>query len=284
MARRERNVAVVLLLIAGMGYALWPPRLQVWWLWILTWMGVLAASLIVLWRWGKSEPHPVRQGAPTPDRTQQEWAHEIRTPLMHVQLYVQQLRRAVPEGQMGALDGLEAELTRISQMMESMSVLSQGSSRAETDVLDFQAWLQQSLPLYREAADTLGFELLIELETVSPIRADIRALRQVLSNAFSNAFRYGDPGTAVTVRLLPDGPLWVALTIANASPLPNAPLRDLTQPFVRGHEHGSGTGLGLSVVSRLMDGMGGRVMCRYVDGQFQLRLLFPRWMARPPVG
>ncbi len=276
MTRRERSRAIILLLIAGVGYALWPPRPHSWWLWLLTWMGVLGASLVVLWRWGKSEPDPSPPRLPARDRTQQEWAHEIRTPLMHVQLYVQQLRRAAPAGQMEALDGLEAELTRISQMMESMSVLSQGSGRTATEVLDLQAWLDESLPLYREAADTLGFALQVMMEAVSPVRANVRDLRQVLSNGFSNAFRYGDPDTAITVRLAPDGPLWVALTVTNASGPPAVPLRDLTQPFVRGHEDGFGTGLGLSVVSRLMESMGGRVVCRYLDGCFQLQLLFPR--------
>lgn len=278
MTRRERSLAVILLLIAGAGYALWPPHPHSWWLWLLTWMGVLAASLMVLWRWSKAGSDLSPKPLPARDRTQQEWAHEIRTPLMHVQLYVQQLRQAVPEGHMEALDELEAELTRISQLMESLSVLSQESGRPATDLVDLQAWLADSLPLYREAADTLGFELQVAMELVSLVRVDVRDLRQVLSNGFSNAFRYGEPETAITVRLAPDGPLWVALTMTNASAPPTAPLQDLTQPFVRGYEGGPGTGLGLSVVSRLMEGMGGRVVCRYLDGQFQLHLLFPRAM------
>ncbi|MCL5116677.1 MAG: HAMP domain-containing histidine kinase [Firmicutes bacterium] len=197
---------------------------------------------------------------------------------MHISLYLQQLRRELPQNAEPAMDHLESEIeiARVQQMMESMSLLSQDPGSLTPEILHLDQWLRDLLPLYQEAAETLGCSFETRLDASSSIRASDSALRQIFSNLISNAFRYAVPASAIHVSVVQDGPLWVALSVANPSTPPTVDPLLLAQPFVRGANDREGTGLGLAVVENLCQAMGARFSCRYAEGIFSARVLLPR--------
>lgn len=276
MHKSPRMLVVGLMLVTGLAYGIWPPPSRYWAPWLATWLGALALSLGMLWIYGKARRETDAERTPVipiPDRA--AWAHEVRTPLMHMALYLQQVRQTLPLEAEPAMDHLEMELARISQMMESMSLLNQATQDIHLEPLEIADWLTHSLPLYREAAETLGFTLTSDIQPAGTIMGSATALAQILSNLISNAFRYALPGSTIRVTLAPDGPFWMALGVANPSSVPQVEPILLTQAFVRGSTGRDGSGLGLSVVAHIADSMGGRIHCRYQSDTFQTEVVLP---------
>lgn len=281
MNRFERSSVIAVLLVTGLAYGLWAPHRAQWVPWAFTWllaMVIIGALIWFLKRQNKEIPDSPATTMPIAAR--EEWAHEIRTPLMHITLYLHQLRQAVPAESEAAIDQLETELNRVGQLLESMSLLSQRPDHVAREPLRLDLWIQDMLPLYLEAGQTLGHPIKSHLTPVSPILCREDHLRQILSNLLSNSFRYAEVDGPVDLAVYPDGPLWVALRIANPSPPPSVDPPLLTQPFVRGHDTHDGSGLGLSVIHHLMTTAGGHMNIRYHDGIFSVDLLFPRHL--PP--
>ena len=109
------------------------------------------------------------------------------------------------------------------------------------------------------------------------VRADPRALEQVLVNLVENAVKYTAEG-GVTVRGERDGDAW-ALSVVDTGPgidrhhLPRIFERFYRIDAGRAREQG-GTGVGLAIVKHLVQGMGGEVGVESGAGgsRFWLRL------------
>lgn len=271
MTASVRSVLLLVFLTTGLAYGLWAPPHH-WWLWLATWLGAWLLTALILWVRSRQAHHNLVWREPS--NAAAEWLHEIRTPLTHVGLYLSQLRGLVPDASQNTVDALAAELERVHALLESLSVLSRDHQAPEAAPLPWGQWLEPALSLYREVAATLDHALVIDLQAVAPIRGREAEMRQILANVLSNAFRYALPQSPITVTLAADGPLWVQLTVRNPSHDIAATPESLLQPFVHGSSDGSG--LGLAVVDRLMRGMNGRVHISCYDGEFIIRLLWPR--------
>jgi len=93
------------------------------------------------------------------------------------------------------------------------------------------------------------------------VSVDTKLLHHILSNLVGNAVRYSPAGTKVTV-LLDLGEGAFSLTVADEGiGIPAAEREQIFEPFVRGSNVGQigGTGLGLNIVKRYTELMGGRI-------------------------
>jgi signal transduction histidine kinase len=90
---------------------------------------------------------------------------------------------------------------------------------------------------------------------------DPAGLQQVIGHLLENAVKYSPNGGTITVRARRTG-AWVELVVADEGVgIPTGV--DLFAPFERGSHDGiSGTGLGLYIVAKLVESMGGRVSAR----------------------
>ena len=112
------------------------------------------------------------------------------------------------------------------------------------------------------AAREKGLVLASEVPEGVAVRADARALEQVLVNLVENGMKYTARG-GVTLRAERDGAAWV-LAVEDTGPgIERHHLPRLFERFYRvdpgrAREQG-GTGLGLAIVKHLVQGMGGEV-------------------------
>jgi signal transduction histidine kinase len=117
-------------------------------------------------------------------------------------------------------------------------------------------------------------------------RADRAATLQILDNLISNALKYSPPNTTVHIHTLPEQN-YVLVKIRDEGPgISEADQRKLFQKFSRLSARPTGgessTGLGLSIVKRLAEAMGGTIQCHSALGAgatFILRL--PTWTREP---
>lgn len=188
-------------------------------------------------------------------------AHELRTPiagaLAQTQMLISELRDPADRHRAGQI---EASLSRLSHLAEKLLQLSRaeagiGISDKPVDLIrildmvltDFWRGMTepQLLVLHRaEGAKLTG-----------PFSEDAFAI--VLRNLIENALVHGRPGTPVEVFLDNGGPV----RIVNASAvISESELATIRKRFSRGRTEAAGSGLGLSIVERLLGQMGGKLM------------------------
>jgi two-component system, cell cycle sensor histidine kinase PleC len=123
-------------------------------------------------------------------------------------------------------------------------------------------------PLVQRARVTLA----VEIEPQAPtIRADARALRQILLNLVSNAVKFTPEGGAITVRFgrAPGGGAQLSVNDTGIG-IPAAEIPKLMQPFTMVHDvyqrKFQGAGLGLTLVRSLAELHGGTVAIESTPG------------------
>ncbi len=211
-------------------------------------------------------------------------SHELRTPLNAVLGFTQLLQiEASREGQeehLAKLEHIRAAgdhlLSLINDVLD-LSALESGELRLSLRPVELGELVHQSLPLLHSLAAQHG----VSLETgqaEGTARADPTRLRQVLINLVSNAIKYNRRGGRVLVETsAADGETMLVVRDTGRG-LNSDQIASLFEPFNRfgvENEGIEGTGIGLTIVRALVDGMNGRITVSSQPGEgseFTVRL------------
>ncbi len=207
-------------------------------------------------------------------------AHELRTPIAGALAQTQMLIAELTESSSSRhrADQIEASLARLSHLAEKLLQLSR--AEAGIGISDKQADLGQVLDMvltdfWRSMADPTRLILhrAPGAQLIGPFSEDAFAI--VLRNLIENALVHGTPETPVEV-FLDDGGL---IRIVNSAPAMNeAELASIRKRFSRGKTEAAGSGLGLSIVERLLGQMNGRLLLLSPasgrDDGFEARIIY----------
>ena len=199
-------------------------------------------------------------------------SHELRTPLTIVQGYLQRtIRRQnnLSEAQIKGLQIAKEECIRMRQLLDDLLDLSRSDSGRlviDNEPVQLSSQLEQVVDLSRS---TLSRPLALQLPEDDQLRnlevnADPARLRQVLLDLIENADKYSPP----------QGPIQLALRITETAAcidvidqgigIPEDELQRVFDRFQRASNapQKTGSGLGLSIVKLLVEGMGGSIEVR----------------------
>lgn len=199
-------------------------------------------------------------------------SHELRTPLATLIGYAETLREQAdeidPDTRERFLAVVHDEARRMQRVVEDLISLSRIEAEkftAPTDAIDLSPLIDAALASSRRAADERGSELVRDVEPALPqIAGEGSQILQLLDNLITNALRYGDPGTPVTVSADAEGPM-VHLAVADQGEgIAPEHVKRVTERFYRVDTSRSrslgGTGLGLSIVKHIVERHRGRLM------------------------
>jgi len=208
-------------------------------------------------------------------------AHEVRNPLGVIFNSVGSLQRLLkPQGDVALLlDIVGEEADRLNRMVG--------------DLLDYSRPVQPSLqpvplrPLFEEALAAASQQAGPGAEHVSAtvrvaddaatVRADARLLRQALVNLFLNAYQAMPRSGRLDVRssrALADGRPCAEIVVQDSGPgIPAEIVDKVFQPFFT--TKATGTGLGLAVVRRIVEGHGGTIELAQARAGAEFRLRLP---------
>ncbi len=219
-------------------------------------------------------------------------AHEIRNPLAGINGAAQLLAMSVNDDDQELTTLIQEEIKRIGRLVERMEQF--GDQRpAQREAVNIHNILDRA----KRAAE-VGFaehvRFIEEFDpSLPPVSADADQLSQVFQNLLKNAAeaapKVGGTITVKTafrpgVRLQMPGqkseslPLEVTIT-DNGSGIPPDLINDIFDPFVS--SKAAGSGLGLSLVSKIIVDHGGVVECTSEPGKTKFKVLLPIW--REPV-
>ncbi|MFU7528527.1 sensor histidine kinase [Qipengyuania sp. ASV99] len=185
--------------------------------------------------------------------TSEQLAHEIRTPLSHLDNRLLKALKENPGAEVAErLIEARAEIKRLVQTLESLLDIAASKTRrgdrAGLAQVDFSALVTRICDLYAGSAEETGHELVCDVEPGVVIQGEERQIGRLVTNILDNAFKYVPPGGRVEVRLSP-GP---ELVIADDGPgIAPSDRERVFERFYRGRgsiadAHGSGLGLALA--------------------------------------
>ena len=209
-------------------------------------------------------------------------SHEIRTPLNGVLGMLQLMETTTLDNEQNEYVQMATNSTkRLTRLLSDILDLSKVESgklvlqEEEFSPSDLRAAIME---IFGYLGKQKGLEVVFTLDSQLPPRliGDDARMRQVLLNLVGNAVKYTDRGfVRVGVTLASgagDSPVLVVFTVEDSGcGIPEELLSKIFEPFEQVRDSykrsGSGVGLGLAIVNRLVNLMGGDVSVRSVVGQ-----------------
>jgi PAS domain S-box-containing protein len=211
-------------------------------------------------------------------------SHEFRTPLAaaigsldllkkHAASLPEAKRRELFERAQNSLERLTAIMNDVLQLGRADS----GRVKVQRMNVDLGRFVQD---LVNEVAEADRHQHVFSFQQsgdADPVPADTSLLNHILSNLVGNAARYSPPGTTVSITLAVDPREFVLVVADEGIGIPEAERARIFEPFVRGTNVGQigGTGLGLNIVKRYAELMGGTIEVLPADRGAAFRVRVP---------
>ena len=218
-------------------------------------------------------------------------SHELRTPITTINLAVQTLeilfaqeKALEPDIVPQLLQILHDECQRGSKLIDELLMLTYLEARTEPPTLifiDLQTWLPPIVESFRErsSCQKQGLKLAIAPE-IPPVETDITDLERILTELINNACKFTPEGESITVSAYGREDT-VILSVSNSGvEIPKNELSRIFAPFYRipndePCKYG-GTGLGLTLVQKLVKHLGASIDVESAAGQTTFTIKFPR--------
>ena len=194
-------------------------------------------------------------------------SHQLRTPLAALRLRLENLERDVDKAGKRDLDAALAEVERLARLVDGLLTLARAdAAKPEPAPIDLAALVATRVEHWQPEAARRGVGLQEVVDPGLQALATPGALDQVLDNLLSNALAVSPPGSTISVEARTGGER-VELHVLDEGPGMSADeQRRAFDRFWRAGAPGTGSGLGLAVVHRLVTADGGTIELRDAPG------------------
>lgn len=197
-------------------------------------------------------------------------AHEMRTPLATLNVYVEGLEEGVATWDDDTSRVVTAQVERLTRLAEDLDDVSRAEEgRIALDLHRHPVFelLEGARDLAQAAYAAKGVRLVVDPgQPTARVRVDRQRMGQVLGNLLSNALRHTPAGGTVTLRARAEGAR-VAIEVSDTGEgLTGDQLPHVFERFYRGdsardRDHG-GSGIGLTISKAIVEAHGGQLVVR----------------------
>ena len=249
-------------------------------------LGVFMVGFWFIYRYGKSQISLARQ--------QQDFvsavSHELKTPLTSIRMYSEMLKNgwAGEDKKTTYYDYIHTESERLSRLIDNVLQLAR-ISRAQTNNKNEWISVNELLDNTRSAVSSLaktnGFDIAEKLPDGiehCKLMGNIDSGMQILINLIDNAIKFSRQADRkqvdLLVNILPDGALEIAVRDYGPG-IDESQMKKIFELFYRSENELTretvGTGIGLSLVRELANGMGASVDVRNGDPGAEFAVKWP---------
>lgn len=183
-------------------------------------------------------------------------AHDLRTPLGHLQQRLERIQEHAPPALQQELAEAEQQLAKTLEIFSAIlriAEIDSGSRRKDFVPLDLSKLFKELAEAFGPAIEENGQTLTCTVQEGLYVQGDRQLLMQLFTNLISNGMRHTPPGTEIKMSLnhTQSG---VTATIADTGPgIPSELREEVFKPFYRldSSRGSTGSGLGLSLVAAI---------------------------------
>ena len=198
--------------------------------------------------------------------------HELNQPLAAIRAYAENARAFLARSRQDAADANLAQVVELTERMADISAQLRQFSRKSGGTLttvSVQACIDYALRLYQARLRSSNVEVIRRWTDEEVwVHADLVRLEQVLVNLIGNALQaMADTSDPQLTLAIDADDRHVRISVADTGPgIPEQHLSRIFEPFFTTKTPGSGLGLGLSISSRIIDDLGGRLDAANLTG------------------
>jgi len=196
--------------------------------------------------------------------------HELRAPLntIHTCVELALAGQASPQTVRDILERVKKRTVELSELISDLLRLARAREEASQDealgLVQAEDVLQSVVEIMRTEAVRKDLFLSVDIEpNLSPVRANADRLKLVWTNLLSNAIKYTEAGGIVAVSLKQTPEQLVATVRDTGIGIPPEDQRRVFEEFYRAENARTvspvGTGVGLSIVQRIIENWGGKI-------------------------
>ena len=198
-----------------------------------------------------------------------DFSHEFKTPISSISGFAKLLKnpKLSPEQRNEYLDVIIDESKRLVELSESVLMLNRldSTDEVEKEKYSLDEQLRQCVLMFEQQCESKRIELNVELESVQ-ICSNYKLLSQVVVNLMSNAVKFTDEGGRIDVKCKSVG-LNALISVSDTGcGMDEETKSNVFNKFYQGDKSHTtpGNGLGLSIVKKIVDLLGGQI---YVDSK-----------------
>ncbi len=197
--------------------------------------------------------------------------HELKTPLTNIRMYIEMLAQGIAkdtEREQEYFQIIDSEGSRLTRLINNVLDLAKLEKKQRTLDLQpgtFEEVVAEVQTVMQAKLKQEGFILKFAPEDTGPFTYDREAMIQVLINLIENSLKFGREAARkeITIRTYPEG-RWVNIAVSDLGPgIPRQALKKIFDDFYRVDNSLTrktrGTGIGLALVKKFINLMGGRV-------------------------
>ncbi|WP_421730737.1 sensor histidine kinase [Brevundimonas sp.] len=194
-------------------------------------------------------------------------AHDLRSPLTRMRAKLEVALIDAEAGKVSGVEALDIALNEADQLLKTFNTVLaiarlQAGGAPDPKVFDAADLAADMAELYEPAAEDKGLDFEAEIERGLMIEGNQPFLAQALANVIDNAIKYTPTGGAVKLRARRRSSGEIEYSVTDTGPgVPDEDRERVVQRFVRldNSRSEAGSGLGLSLVSAVLEAHAGRV-------------------------
>ncbi|MCK1278407.1 histidine kinase [Bradyrhizobium sp. 61] len=192
-------------------------------------------------------------------------AHELRTPLTALSVQAENLDHVeLPPAARERLAALRQGMGRSKHLLEQLLALARHDAAppvcGQWEVVELDHAAKSVIADLLREAISRGVDLGFERAESVPVRGEPVMLAAMIRNLLDNALRFTPVGGRIDVAIYRDGTKAVLRIEDNGPGVSPEEIGRIFEPFFRGQRpQGEGVGLGLSIVKRIVDRLGGSI-------------------------
>ncbi|GAL86377.1 phytochrome-like protein cph1 [Sporocytophaga myxococcoides] len=193
-------------------------------------------------------------------------SHDLKAPIKNIEALFNLLKGQVPETQSKANEITEMMDESIDKFKDVLSELgyigkAQGEIETGTEKVAFKDVMEEIKLTIKDQVQSSGALITEDFKAAPEISFSLKNLRSILFNLLSNAIKYRDPQRPpminISTKKIKD---YIVLQVTdNGMGIKENEISEIFNMYKRLHNHVEGSGVGMSIVKRILDNNGGKI-------------------------